>query len=226
MIHPPETHRVVFTRPGELVSSVELGGKTFRGLMSGGCLDDLLGRIESEPKPTKEQLAQKIIAEQPARLVEQGVDPQWARRFVMRYVYGGAHENEVWRLIKERYALPFGTAPEVVHVSWFPPTRWFRNAWRRKAEGGMWWIDLDAAKQQHYARVVDDLLQYNEQERVRDLRESLLHETNGPALILVDADELRRRIRAATSLAELYDIWPDGLPRLMLEDEPSLRPCS
>lgn len=143
--------RIIYTRPGGLVSVMQQSRESLAAMTGDGYgLPDLEGGYYGPDTPGVEA----FMAEQVRRLVETGRQMPAALAWVRAHVYGGISRDEARRLFIAICGDPAGKAYEVIDVSELPPSRWFRDAWRRSEDGGPIWIDLDAAREIHAARLV------------------------------------------------------------------------
>jgi len=197
-------HRIVFTRPGSLVSVV--------------CPADRALRIYAEgagPNVAKcgtnwywnARRGRGWLSLQIDRQVAAGHDPDVARRHVLAMTFGGLTTNHGLALICDRDCKNRGTGIELWSIAEVPVDRWFRNAWRRATDGGPIWIDLEAAKLIQQAKVVRRIDGYNARQRARPD----LWGHNGPQLLDVDFAYFKRRCSEARSLDQLQTVWPAEL---------------
>lgn len=211
---PDTGKRIVYTRPENLVSVVVPSSRFIRSIMEGTALQQIADRMEPPCKDLR-GLANYLQANEPLRLIKAGVKPVMAYQYVHRLINGGASETEAYKLLMAKDAEPYGTGVELWPVSKISGDRWFRDAWRRREEGGDIWVDLTVAKQIHARRLrilVDD---HNTLELETDKnRRAAGIPTNGPALLTFDND-LINLISAVTTIEDLRAIWPEGLPQLM-----------
>jgi hypothetical protein len=118
---------------------------------------------------------------------------EWAaRRFIRAMDKGGCTEAEAYAIIRDRDCAHLGTGFEVWDSRDLPQDRWFRDAWRRSANGGPIGIDMKAARRIQTRRII-----------------SAAQETKAT----IQAPRWRERIRRATMPEELRHVWPLGLGR-------------
>lgn len=75
-----------------------------------------------------------------------GVGERAARSFVMAMQFGGYTEAEAYGVMLDRFCAHLGTGCELWSRQELPNDRWFRDAWRRSANGGPIRIDMKVAR--------------------------------------------------------------------------------
>lgn len=78
--------------------------------------------------------------------INNGRDKRVTERHVKALAFGGMTDAEFFEHIRDRDVAVWGTGCELWHIDDVPKDRWFRNAWRRSANGGPIVIDLEKAK--------------------------------------------------------------------------------
>jgi hypothetical protein len=68
---------------------------------------------------------------------------------VRGHAFGGLTRAEARALYIEKAGDRAASAYQVIDASELPASRWFRNAWRRSRNGGVIYVDLDAARERH-----------------------------------------------------------------------------
>lgn len=126
-----------------------------------------------------------------------------ATRFVKAAQFGGKSVDEAWEIIADHDCGRRGDLIEIVAVDELPPDRWFRNAWRRGANGGPVYVDLEAARLVQFQTIGNVLYAFNQWRATRFLPPVELD----PALVAL-------RIGDARDEAELRAVWPDELPKV------------
>jgi hypothetical protein len=84
------------------------------------------------------------------------------------------------------------------------PDRWFRDAWRRSANGGPPSVDLEKARPIQWRRIVSAV---NAENKRRSL------DLFGKSPIKLPKVSLQSAIKNARDDVELRRIWPESLPR-------------
>lgn len=138
------------------------------------------------------------------RQIADGIAPDHARRFAHALAFGGCSEAEVWDIIKDRDCARHGVLHELIDVSDLPD-RWFRDAWKRSANGGPVGVDLEKARPIQWERLLYAVSQENKR-RELDL-------FGGPP-IKVPRLTIQSAIKRARDAEELERIWLPDLPRL------------
>lgn len=135
------------------------------------------------------------------RMIEAGHRADAARRFAHAVQFGGCTTAEALEAIRDRDCAHLGTAIELWDADDVPLDRWFRDAWRRSANGGPISIDLKLAKPIHF-RNIKTMVERENKRRDLDLFDSV---------VAPDWPALRERIKSAREEAELRMIWPREL---------------
>ena len=138
------------------------------------------------------------------RQISSGIDRDHATRFAKAVAFGGVTESEIWGIIKDRDCARHGTLHELIDISELPD-RWFRDAWRRSANGGPVGVDLAKARNIQWGKIVDAVSQENKRRHLDLL---------GPAPIKLRKMTYQNAIRHARDDEELRRIWPQNLPQL------------
>lgn len=140
------------------------------------------------------------------RQIARGIAPDVARRYAHAMMFGGCTTAEALEIIRDRDCAPHGTAIELWDVSEVPADRWFRDAWRRSANGGPISVNLTLARPIQWRRAKAAVAAENGRRADDDF-----DDCRKPR-IEVDWGKLRERIRGAREEAELRAIWPIGGP--------------
>lgn len=135
------------------------------------------------------------------RMIEAGHGPDAARRFARAVQFGGCTTAEALGIIRDRDCAHLGTAIELWDADDVPTDRWFRNAWKRSANGGPISIDLKLAKPIQYQRIRQAFEKENTR-RASDLDAAPLE---------LDWLHVRQRVKRAREETELRHIWPEEL---------------
>lgn len=133
--------------------------------------------------------------------IEGGIAPDHARRFAHAVAFGGCSEAEAWDIIKDRDCARHGTLHELIDTSELPD-RWFRDAWKRSANGGPVGVDLEKARIIQWQKILAAVSQENKR-RELDLF--------GLAPIKLPKLTYQNAIRHARDDEELRRIWVPGL---------------
>ena len=133
------------------------------------------------------------------RQIARGIPADVAARYARAAMFGGCTTAEALEIIRDRDCAPHGTAIELWDLSEIPTDRWFRNAWRRSANGGPINVNLKLAKPIQWKKVRSAVA--SENKRRAD-------EFERTPLIEVDWDRVRERIRMAMDERDLREIWP------------------
>lgn len=126
-------------------------------------------------------------------------DAAW--RFIRAMQYGRISTSEAYQVIAEHDCSRFGTLVELQDTDDLPD-RWFRDAWRRSANGGPAVVDLAKAKGIQIDKI-----------------KSATRKMNRPRLALGRKPvipswwNIGRAVRYARDEEELRKIWPEGVPR-------------
>jgi hypothetical protein len=139
------------------------------------------------------------------RQIKDGISPDHARRFANAVAFGGCTEAEVWEIIRDRDCARHGVLHELHGIDELPD-RWFRDAWRRSANGGPIGIDLEKARRVQWRKIKQ--IAAEEQRRLEAELDMWSREVDVPWLTIESA------IRHARDDGELRKIWPEGLPKL------------
>lgn len=116
-----------------------------------------------------------------------------ARQFIMALHEGGCTDAEAYAIMRDRFCAPLGTGCELWDTA-DVPDRWFRNAWVRSHNGGPIDISLERAKPIQFERI-----------KIAAAADVATLDRE-PAKI--DWTQVRREIKAATSLCVLRRVWP------------------
>lgn len=179
----------------------------FKAVVTGAGVNAWLAARGYEPEPWRDELW--WWRRQVKGMVKGGIEEQPAWRIVYGISRGGFSDRLFFAALADYACKPQGTGIELWDAADVPGDRWFRDAWRRAAEGGPIRIDLQAARgvqEAAIARAVDD---WNTIER----RDPSRWGHNGPAFIELDWRWLRRATAAARSPEELMMVWPADLAR-------------
>ena len=136
------------------------------------------------------------------RQISDGIAPDHARRFAMAVAFGGVSEAEAWGIIRDRDCARRGTLHELIDADELPG-RWFRDAWKRSANGGPVGVDLNLARPVQWDRLYAAVERENKNRaRSYEAKPELKPEFG----------TIRSAIRNARDEDELARVWPDGLP--------------
>ena len=135
--------------------------------------------------------------------VAEGVAPDAARRYVRAMILGGCTTAEALEIIRDRDCSHLGTAIELWDAADVPTDRWFRDAWRRSANGGPISISLKLARPIQFQHINFAF------EAAIKRRSADLEAFDIP--LDVDLHVLRQRILAAREEIELRSVWPEQL---------------
>lgn len=133
-----------------------------------------------------------------------GIEPAHASRFARAVAFGGIPTAGVWDIIKDRDCARHGSLHDLIYVDELPD-RWFRDAWRRSANGGPVGVDIKKARPIHWLKILDAVTRENER-RARDLF--------GPPEIRLNIMTWQRHIKNARDEDELRKVWPPCLSHL------------
>lgn len=146
-----------------------------------------------------------FIPEQIRRHTAAGHQPDAVCRFLGALQYGGLLPEEAFEVIRDWSCAHLGTAIETWNLDELPKDRWFRNAWKRSANGGPITIDVRKARPvqwRHIRRIA---------QKINAARADDFEEWGDP--IEVDWEGIRARIKRARDEDELRAVWPDVLPK-------------
>jgi hypothetical protein len=135
--------------------------------------------------------------------IARGVMPDAARRYVKAMISGGCTTAEALGIIRDRDCGHLGHSIELQDVSDLPGDRWFRDAWKRSANGGPISIDLAKARPIQWRHIKSAQTKIAEQ-RALDL------ECFEPR-VEFDEAHVRTLIKKATCVDQLRSIWPKEL---------------
>lgn len=167
--------RIIYTRPDGGVSICCLAKEIIAAMSTGGYFGEM-ARGEFDAKVDEQVRSGR---------------PEWlAVRFIEALAWGGLTTAEALGVVRDRDCAPYGTGCELWDVGDLPGDRWFRNAWRRSANGGPINIDMKAARKIQIGRI----RKFAEAQKI-DLRLSLW----------------RERIRSAETPEHLKAVWPKVL---------------
>ncbi|ETR76393.1 hypothetical protein X566_00775 [Afipia sp. P52-10] len=144
-----------------------------------------------------------FLDEQVERNIANGIRSDVARRFVHALEFGGCTTAEALEIIRDRDCGPHGTAIELWDAADVPADRWFRNAWRRSANGGPISVDLRKARPIQLAHIKSALAIETKR---RDSDDDLWS-----APLVVDLAPLVEKIKGAQDADALRAIWPSEL---------------
>jgi hypothetical protein len=197
-------YRILFTRPGGLVTVAGPTLEAYRACTGGG-----VGR-ENWHMRTRGWMDAAIHA-----WTIDGVPETAAARWTRAVAWGGmvdAEFNET--VLATERCTPVKLAPEILRLHEVPSDRWFRDAWRRNERGGPIFIDMATARALQADAMLATLDKWNAQAQRDDRRSRLLgRRTNGPATIDLDFDRYSLLIDKAATPAALKAVWPEDLPR-------------
>lgn len=145
-----------------------------------------------------------FIEKQILRQVNDGINPDHAKRFAHAVAFGGCSEVEAWEIIRDRDCARHGIHHELVNPLDMPD-RWFRDAWVRGHNGGPVYIDIKLATEVQWRKIQHATAVENGR------RASALF---GKPEIKLSKDKYRRLITMARDEQELKSIWPDGVPAI------------
>lgn len=180
------------TRPGGFVSIVHPSSYTMLWMGCGGYW----------PGATRGWLEEQID-----RQIKAGHVADAAVRWVKALMFGGLVTHEALTLMRDRNCAHRGTGIELWNWDDVPTDRWFRDAWRRSANGGPIWVDLDAARFVQMDKCVAAVNRHNKEQESSSRRWG----HNGPQIIGVDYDWIKRNCEAAGSTRQLKAVWPREL---------------
>lgn len=187
---PDTRHRLVLNRFEDGGVTVVAAGDGFFAITGGG-----IGWT----------YARGAIDELVDRDVADGIAPAHARAFRRAVAFGGLTEGEAWAVCRDRDWARRGHAFALFDRDAFPD-RWFRDAWRRSANGGPIYVDILRAQAIQFARIRAAVAAENER-RSFDLF--------GKAEIAFEADRWRRACLAARDDDELRSAWPEEIAHPM-----------
>ena len=136
------------------------------------------------------------------RQIASGIPAQAAHRYAHAVQFGGCTTAEALGIIRDRDCAPNGTMIELWDASDLPSDRWFRNAWKRSANGGPISIDLHKAKPIQFARARRAIDAENARRKQ--------HLDCFDRTLDVDWGAFSRRVRAARCVEDLRRIWPEA----------------
>lgn len=134
--------------------------------------------------------------------IKDGRNPEGVKRFALAMIKGGCTERDVWSIIRDRDCLHKGKLHDLQDLEDLPD-RWFRNAWRRSANGGPVGIDLERARLIQWDRLIETADEANKR-RTRALR---------PLAPIEIGNTYRHAIERANDTDELWKVWPEDLSR-------------
>ncbi len=137
------------------------------------------------------------------RQIARGIAPDVARCYARAVQFGGCTTAEALEILRDRDCAPRGTAIELWDAADVPSDRWFRNAWRRSANGGPIRVDLALARPIQFQRARAAVHSFN-MECQRDM--DRIDEA-----VEMDWKAFRERIRSARDTEELRRIFPPGV---------------
>lgn len=129
-------------------------------------------------------------------------DEDTAARFVRAMMCGGLVEYEAYAVIRDRDCKG-GVAHDVCDDGDIPASRWFRDAWRRSSNGGPIRIDEGEAKRIQWRKIV----------RAHDAETKRRHEDLHARELVVDLGLYRSRIKSASTLEDVFRVWPQEFER-------------
>ena len=178
--------RILYTRHDGGVSVCLPSAEIFAVMQCGGCWDD-------RPRG--------FLQAQIERQISDGIAPDHARRFAMAVAFGGVSEAEAWGIIRDRDCARRGTMHELIDASELPD-RWFRDAWKRSANGGPVGVDLNLARPIQWSRARRRVERENK-------RRAESFEPMSPIAPLWET--IRSAIKHARDEDELRKVWPEEL---------------
>lgn len=128
-------------------------------------------------------------------------DAAW--RFVNAMQFGGCTTGEAWHAIAEHDCARFGTLIEIQDTDDLPD-RWFRDAWKRSANGGPVSVDLEKARPiqlAHIARATERQNRLINRLSLWGLRKRVMPQWHTLALA----------VNHARDEHELRKVWPEGI---------------
>ena len=134
--------------------------------------------------------------------VAQGLPEEATIRLLNAMAFGGCTDAEFYEIIRDRDCWNMGTMQELSSITDLPD-RWFRDAWKRSANGGPVMIDLEKARPIQ-AQHIDDAIQ-----RANSRPTGLLAELFPlKPVIEFNMAKLAQKIRDARDDLELRAVWP------------------
>lgn len=136
-----------------------------------------------------------------------GLDTNIASRFIKALAFGGCTTAEILGLITDKDVK--GVSPELVGE--VPFDRYFRNAWRRRKNGGPIWIDLEEARRMQARYILDaKAIITKRYEADAMLGHNYAAMRYGMAKDF-DPISFGRKINSVRSWQELKLVWPEEL---------------
>lgn len=136
-------------------------------------------------------------------MIARGVNPYAAQRYAKAMTVGGCTTAEALEIIRDRDCAHLGTGIELWGVDELPHDRWFRDAWRRSANGGPIDIELKLARPIQFKHIKFAVDAENKR-RASDFE--LFDKPIEP-----DFGAIRESIKRARDDVELRSIWPQEL---------------
>ncbi len=149
-----------------------------------------------EPKP------RGFVEQQTERQIASGIKPDVAYRHAKALAFGGLTGAEAWGHLRDRTHNPAGHLHEMQDGADLPD-RWFRNAWRRSANGGPVVVNLDIAKPRQWVLIKAAV---KTEERRREMDLDLWRKPLDIPWLTIE-----RAIRHSRDTEELRRVWPVGL---------------
>ena len=132
------------------------------------------------------------------RQISRGVQPDAARRYVKAMTLGGLTTAEAYAVIRDRDCAHLGYHIDLMDFEDLPD-RWFRNAWKRSANGGPVGVDLNLARPLQWQHI---------RQRVSTENKRRLEAFEEERQIKPDWSQIRTAIKHARDEEELRRIWP------------------
>lgn len=142
-----------------------------------------------------------FVETQIERQIAAGHRPDAARRFAHGMAFGGLTTAEALDVIAERDCRHLGTGLELCIPSELP-SRWFRDAWRRGANGGPINIDLRLARPIQWKRI---------RQFVADENKRRSEAWDGLPELKPDFGSIKDQIKRADDSDSLQRIWIDEI---------------
>jgi hypothetical protein len=141
-----------------------------------------------------------FLDRQIAEQAKYGVGEWAASRFVRAMQYGGLTSAEAYGVMRDRFCAHLGTGCELWDLADVPTDRWFRDAWRRSANGGPIDIHMPKARRIQLDRIKAAVARHNAP-RLAIGRRPLVPRWG----------DLGNSIRHARDAEELKRVWPERI---------------